>query len=227
VDELLSEKEQIEAIRSWWRENGRYVISGIVIGVGLLFGWRYWNNQQQGDQLAASDVYESLLAEVADTDVAAAEEVAQRLYGEFESTVYAVQGRLAMSRIYMDTGRDEDAAEALRRLLAGESDPQIALLARLRLAKILLYQDKPADALALLGTPGESALAARFHDVIDDAHSALGNVAEAGAAWSRALADEHAQHTVNTRYVRMKVDDLPDPAATRAAAELPQDGEGE
>jgi predicted negative regulator of RcsB-dependent stress response len=77
--EDLSEKEQIEVIRGWWRENGRYVVSGIVIGAGLLFGWNYWNNQQREAGLQASGVYESLLVDVADSDVSAAEVAAARL----------------------------------------------------------------------------------------------------------------------------------------------------
>ena len=38
MDDLLSEKEQLEQFRGWWSEYGAYVIGGIVIGAGLLFG---------------------------------------------------------------------------------------------------------------------------------------------------------------------------------------------
>jgi predicted negative regulator of RcsB-dependent stress response len=34
--EDLSEKEQLEIMRTWWQENGRYVIGGIVLGTALL-----------------------------------------------------------------------------------------------------------------------------------------------------------------------------------------------
>ena len=39
MDEFLSEKEQIEQIREWWRENGWYLIGGVAIGVLGLLGW--------------------------------------------------------------------------------------------------------------------------------------------------------------------------------------------
>ena len=39
VDEFLSEKEQIDEIRSWWRENGWYLIGGAVLGIAALLGW--------------------------------------------------------------------------------------------------------------------------------------------------------------------------------------------
>ena len=38
MDDLQSEKEQIEEMKAWWAEYGRYVIAGVVIAVGLLLG---------------------------------------------------------------------------------------------------------------------------------------------------------------------------------------------
>ena len=31
MDEFLSEKEQIDQIRGWWRENGWYLIGGVAL----------------------------------------------------------------------------------------------------------------------------------------------------------------------------------------------------
>lgn len=224
--EDLSEKEQIEAFRGWWSENGRYVISGIVIGAGLLFGWNYWNDQQREARLAASALYESLLAEVADTDVSAAEEAAQRLYSEFDSTVYALQARLAMSRLYMDVGRDEDAADALRELLAAKSDPEMALVARLRLAKILLYQDKPEEVVSLLDGYRDSAFASRYNETLGDAWVAQGRIEEATEAYTAALADNPNTPTVDRALIQMKLYDLPDVPPSEAMEADTLEGEG-
>ena len=38
MDDLTSEKEQIEQIRAWWAQYGGYVIGGIGLGVALLVG---------------------------------------------------------------------------------------------------------------------------------------------------------------------------------------------
>ena len=42
VDDYLSDREQEEALRSWWRDNWRWIIGGVVLGLALLGGWRYW-----------------------------------------------------------------------------------------------------------------------------------------------------------------------------------------
>jgi predicted negative regulator of RcsB-dependent stress response len=91
-------------------------------------------------------------------------------------------------------------------------------VARLRLARVLLYQDKPQEALDLLKMPDDTAFAARFNEAIGDANYALGNMAEAAAAYEAVLADTASQQTVNVQFVRMKLADLPDPADASTAA---------
>ncbi|PAR85254.1 YfgM family protein, partial [Vibrio cholerae] len=39
-----TEEQQVEAIKDWWKENGKAVIFGAVIGLGGLFGWRYYQD---------------------------------------------------------------------------------------------------------------------------------------------------------------------------------------
>ena len=46
VDHHLSEKEQIEQLKRWWNENGKSLVAGLVIGIGGLAGYRYWDNVQ-------------------------------------------------------------------------------------------------------------------------------------------------------------------------------------
>lgn len=222
--EDLSEKEQLEVIRSWWRENGRYVISGIVIGAGLLFGAKYWNDQQREAGIEASRVYESLLAEVADNDVSAAEVAAGRLDEEYDSTVYALQARLAMARLYMDVGRDEDAAEQLRQLLATGREPEVQMIGRLRLAKILLYQGEPDEVVPLLEGYRDTAFAARYSEALGDAYLAQGRVEDAAEAYTAALADNPNTPTVDRNLIQMKLYDLPEvPPSEAMEADVSRD----
>lgn len=223
MDELLSEKEQIEALRSWWRENGRFIISGLVVGVALLLGFNYWNKQKAENALQASAAYEALLNEVAKGDAEAAGEKAAALEESYGSTVYAAQARLAMAKLYMDKGRDEDAATELKALIeAGDATDarEAVMIGRLRLAKILLYQDKPQEAIDLLQGYGDTAFAGRYSEALGDAYVALGQAEDAREAYTLALADDPNAPTVNRTLVQMKINDLPK-ADAPAADELP------
>ena len=217
MDELLSEKEQIEAIRGWWRENGRYIVSGLVIGVGLLLGWNYWTGQKAESSLQASQVYESLVNEVAEGNTEAARTIAADLYENYGSTVYASQARLAMAKLFMDKGRDEDAANELKTLLQAGGDSEAAMVGRVRLARILLYQDKPQEAADLLQSYSDTAFAARYSETLGDAYAALGRSDDARDAYTLALADNPNAPTVNRTLVQMKINDLPRPEAGAAA----------
>jgi predicted negative regulator of RcsB-dependent stress response len=218
VDGLLTEKEQIEAIRGWWQENGRWIIAGVVLGAALLIGWNYWTSQQQQSAAEASTLYEALLTDVASNDVEAAEAKAAELFEAYDDTVYAGQARLAMARLYMTVGRDQDAADSLAALLVEEGDSELEMVGRLRLAKVLLYQEKPAEVVDLLQGYGESAFGARYAEALGDAHAQLGQIREAREAYSAALADNPQAPTVDRNLVQMKLNDLPAPAAAPAAA---------
>jgi predicted negative regulator of RcsB-dependent stress response len=47
----LSEKEQLEEMRAWWSENGRFVMGGVVLGVAIIFGWNQWRASIEATQL--------------------------------------------------------------------------------------------------------------------------------------------------------------------------------
>jgi predicted negative regulator of RcsB-dependent stress response len=229
VDELLSEKEQIEALRGWWRENGLYIVSGVVIGVGLLIGWNYWNSQNTQSALEASAAYESMVEEIAAGDAEAAAAIAADLYENYSSTAYAAQARLAMAKLYMDKGRDQDAANELRALVATNDESEAAMIGRLRLAKILLYQEKAQEAIDLLRGYQDTAFGSRYGETLGDAYVALGRADDAREAYTVALADNPNAPTVNRSLVQMKLNDLPegteDAAPGEAGSSIPASGE--
>lgn len=205
----LSEKEQLEALRAWWAENGNYVIAGVVVGVITIFGWNRWQSTMANAEIEASMLYEEVMSATGGSNLDAAAVAASQLYDEYGETAYAAQARLAMARLYMDTGRDQDAADTLADLIDTDPDREITLVARLRLAKILLYQDKAQEVVDLVAGQTDSAFAARFSEVLGDAYSVLGNYAEALAAYTAALNDNPAAPTVDPNLVQLKINDLP------------------
>jgi len=218
VDDL-SEKEQIERIRGWWNENGNYVIVGIVVGVGLLFGINYWRNQTLNTQLGASTQFEELANEVAENRLEPAQEIAAGIYAQYPDTIYAAQTRLAMARLYMDQGRDQEASDELRALLASGGDSEMQLVARLRLARIFLYQGKAEEVLTLLEGRVDNAFAPRYQEVLGDAYFEVGRYGEARDAYQAALSDPRANQLLDTALVNMKINDLPEAEGTAAAPE--------
>ncbi len=207
MDDLQSEKEQIEEMRAWWGEYGRYVIAGVVIAVGLLFGFNQYKSSKLDAEIAASVLFESLAEDVDSGDLDDAELVADELASNYANTSYAAQSKLAMARLYMDKNRDQDAVDVLLELLALRSNTELKHVGRLRLARVYLYQDKAQDVIDLLADQDSVAFAALYAEVRGDALAALGRIGEAADAYRTALAD--TSQTVDRRIVQMKLTDLP------------------
>src|SRR5690606_41345251 len=54
-----TDEEQIEALRAWWRENGRAIIAGVVIAIVALIGWQQWDAYKQRRAELASQDYQA------------------------------------------------------------------------------------------------------------------------------------------------------------------------
>ena len=219
MDDLTSEKEQIEQIRAWWAQYGGYVIGGIGLGVALLLGYNYWQNSKLEAQLEGSALYESLAGHVVTGSLDEAELVVAELSADYAGTAYAAQAQLALARLYMDKNRDQDAADALGALLAADADEAVKLVARARLARILLYQGKAQEVVELLEDQTSEAFAAVYQDILGDAYQELGRIEDAQAAYQSVLLDPMSQATVDQQLVQWKAGDLP--AASEPGAAEP------
>lgn len=185
--EYATEEEQIEAVRRWWRENGRAVITGVIIGVAALVAWRGWAWYTENRALAASAVYEQVLAEVNSGDTEALVEQAQRLRKRYGSTAYAALGAFAAARAEVDAGKLDAAADWLRWVMDNADEVNTQRLARARLARVMGEQGKTDAALDLLDAEVPSAYTALYAEIRGDLLSDKGEREAAAEAYRQAL----------------------------------------
>ena len=209
MDDLLSEKEQIEQMRTWWSEYGNYVVGGVALGAMILFGVNYVQTNQLEAQYTASGLYDDLTNLVVDGNVDEAELIVGTLATDYPESNYAAQSKLAMARLYMDKNRDQDAADVLNELLVDDVSDEFKQVGRVRLAKIFLYQDKALEVLTILEGQEGGAFSARTAEVLGDAYVALDRISDARAAYQRALAESGGGATVDQAFVQLKLLDLP------------------
>jgi predicted negative regulator of RcsB-dependent stress response len=214
VDDLISEKEQIEQLRSWWSEYGGYVIGGLGLGIALLAGLNYYTNSKLEAQLEASVLYESLTQQVVSGSLEAAEAVADELSMDYASTSYAAQAQFAMARLYMDKNRDQDAADALSAIIASDADEELKLVARARLARVLLYQNKAQEVVDMLEGQESEAFGPVYQELLGDAYYALGRVEDAQVAYQNVMLNPLSRDLVDQQLVQWKALDLPEVPAT-------------
>jgi predicted negative regulator of RcsB-dependent stress response len=179
LEDYLSEKEQWERVVAWVRENGLWIVAGVIVGALGIAGWQWWNAHVDQVNSEASAKYEDLIADLGKGDQAGALALVGDLERDYGSTPYLDQGKLALVRVYVDTSQLDKAAATLQSVIAHTKDKQLALVARLRLARVQIAQKKPDDALTSLDGVDAGAFLALFHEVRGDAEFAKGNKAAA------------------------------------------------
>ena len=209
MDEFLSEKEQIQYIRDWWRDNRMYIfIFGFVV-IGSVAGTNTWKASVLNEQIAASSLYESLAVEISENNLESGELIAEEIYSEYSESIYADQARLAMAYFYMSQSRDEDAADELRELIESSENNEMILIANMRLAKILLYQSKYQEVLDLLEGNLGHAFETKYSELIGDAYLGLEDYENAEFAYMNALKDTGSPQVIDAALLQMKINDLP------------------
>ena len=210
MDELLSEKEQIEVIREWWRENGWYLIGGVALGILGLVGWNRYNAYVDTQAEAAAALYVELRQAVSDDAAADARNILADLREDYSGSPYTDQAGLLMAVMRLDDGQVEGAVDELRFVMDTTSDAELALIARLRLARVVAQQESFEEALALLDVDAGT-FSGRYNEVRGDIHYALGDAESARTAYTAALTTLDS-NLVDRNLVQMKLDDLPPPA---------------
>jgi predicted negative regulator of RcsB-dependent stress response len=206
MDEYLTEKEQIELIRRWWRENGWFLIGGAAIVAIGYFGWYQYRAYQQRVAEDAAALYQELKQVVDDDDREQAEELLARLESDYSSSAYLDQARLliASDNLIRDTQRSIDELTAV---MEESRDDGMVTIARLRLARVLAYAEQYERALEVLDVSDPGEFAPRFSEIRGDIHAAMGDTEAAVDAYTDALLSS-GNGTIDTEYVQLKLNDL-------------------
>ena len=206
MDEYLSEREQIDRMRTWWRENAWYLLGGVTLGLVALFGYGRYQDTISARAEAASVLYRQLESAANDDNLAEAERLLATLQEEYSGSVYTDQGSLMLAKLVLVRDTDRAAAE-LRRVMDNSDDPDLAMIARLRLARVLAYREQYAEALALLPSEGAGSFSARISEIRGDIFLAQGNRDAARAAFAESLV-EQGSDLLDREFVQMKLSSL-------------------
>ena len=79
MDDYLSDKEQVERLRQWWRENGWFLIGGVALGGLAIFGYRQYFEYRAAQSEQAAAMYQAVKQEADAGNTADAETRCRRL----------------------------------------------------------------------------------------------------------------------------------------------------
>ncbi|HWK74081.1 MAG TPA: tetratricopeptide repeat protein [Povalibacter sp.] len=206
VDELLSDDEREEALLQWWRENWRWILAGIVVGIGMLVGWRYWQGYRVQRAEHAAQLYNEAQTALNGNDLGKAEAALKQLQTSFDSTAYTQQAQLLLAKAQVEAGEFAKAEPLLRSVADKSKDKELADIAQLRLARLLVQQGKHDEAVQLLQPLTTGGFGAQAHEIRGDALVAKGDAQGARAEYAAALAATDAQ--LDRALVELKLQDV-------------------
>ena len=175
--EHLSDEEQMENLKKWWREYGVVAITVVTLSVGGYFGSVFYKERQQSQAEEASVLYQQMM-EVAlvspgqtldDTQYKLVEGLASQLKDSFSSSQYARYAALLMAKIFVEKNDLDEAAEELKWAL-NDADEGLELVIKLRLARIEASRGNIDLALAMIDDTDAGTMASAYSEAQGDFH---------------------------------------------------------
>ncbi|HUT40857.1 MAG TPA: tetratricopeptide repeat protein [Gammaproteobacteria bacterium] len=201
----VTDEQQLETIKKWWQANGSSIITGVILGIAVLFGGKAWFAWRENIAQQASDIYTSMAGALEQGDRMATIERASMLISDYSGTPYAALAALAIARLRVEEGELEAAQTQLQWVVDNADADYTRLIARLRLARVMLALEDVDGAEAVLLAAGPAAdTEVMFVELKGDIYSARGHQEQAATAYSQALSiaapDYPGSHLLQLKY---------------------------
>ncbi|PWC18787.1 YfgM family protein [Brenneria corticis] len=204
MEVYTTENEQVDALRRFLAENGKALVVGVVLGVGALVGWRFWQNHQSDSAMAASVSYQQVSEQLAGgkaEGVTSAEKFAAE-----NKNNYGALASLELARHYADRKDFAKAEQQLAQAGSQTKDADLLAVVNLRLARIQLQEKKADEALKTLEAIKSDGWVALAAEVRGDALVSKGDNQAAREAYNKGLAANPPQAL--QALLRMKLNNL-------------------
>jgi predicted negative regulator of RcsB-dependent stress response len=186
--EVYDAHEQGEIVKKWLSENGSAIVMGLVIAFGGLFGFKQWQSWQVNNRQQASAEFEVLGELLSAGQLDAAMANFQILQDEYPKSPYTSMAALQFARARIEVNQADLAIGLYEYVMENGYPKAMTVVARERLARVLLDQGDAEQALAVLdGVENSTGFEARYAEVRGDIHYDQGRMEEARVAYLEAL----------------------------------------
>lgn len=212
VDEYLSEREQAEQLKTWLCENWIWLIAGVALTLGGYFGFRWWETREASRSIEAGERFSAMLDAIGAGKREEGLRIAAEVTGKYADTPYADQATLVLARLDVDSGNLASAGTRLAKVAQDSKDPDLRVVARLRLARVQLAEGRYDDALKSLDAVATPSVDPRVLELRGDVKLAQGDKEAALDNWRKAeaaaTADPASGAQVDTELLQLKIDEL-------------------
>ena len=201
MDVYVTEEQQIEAIKKWWKANGNSILIGIVVAIIAVLGWQGWRQHQRDSGESAAAVYGQMMdaAKLAqqdrldnktkerDAQLATINHLGQQLKDTYSGTEYGTFAAMLLAREAVLANKLDDAVSELTWANEHAKSEGVRLIANLRLARVLAAKEDYDAALKQLDSVKPGAQEDSYEEVRGDIYVQQGNVEKAREAYQQAM----------------------------------------
>lgn len=203
----LQEQEQLDALKAWWKDNSKWVITSLAIVVFAYAALTYWKHYQGKQAAEASTLYAEVLKQVASNDPKRINDSVSVLVEKYSSTAYAPRAQLLAVQSNLQVKDLARAKTQLEWVIAHASESGLQDTARLKLSSILLDEKNYAAAMKLLDATHAEAFVGLYADLKGDVLAAQGKTEEARAAYKLAF-EKMDSKSAYRNLIQLKLDGL-------------------
>lgn len=206
MDAYTTEDEQVEKIKKWWNENGKAITLGLILGLGGLFAYRYWEAARITEGQNASINYEHLLRVASNGASEEATAAADAIINGYPKSTYAKLSALVIAKLAVDVRNLEEAKTRLQWVIDNSTGGKIEPLAQARMAQVLLAQGE-IDQASVTMNKIDPLYADQFTELRGDIFLAQGEPEKARAMYSKII-DEVLQRGGSAGALQLKIDNI-------------------
>lgn len=200
----IEEEQEINQLKDWWKENGKTIIVAFILGVGGMFGWRYWQAHQAEQIAQASAQYDALIYSAQQDEQAKKANIEQFVQAN-SKTAYAVFALLDEAKKATEK-QDFAAAEAnLNQALTQSQDEVLTSIVALRLSAVQFQLGQLDNALTTLNQVKGESFNARKSILTGDIQVAKGDKVAAKNSFQQA---QQSGSQLEQQMAKMKLNNL-------------------
>lgn len=190
--EHLTEEEQLEAIKRWWDNNGKSLLTAILLGIAAYSGFEFWKTNQQTQAEAGSVIYEELLQAVGaenqtEEQKSTAKFLAQQLIESHGGSFYGISADLLLAKIAVQANDLDLALNHLNAALKQGPNDALQSVIHQRLAKVQAAKGDYAGAVSTLDKGQSQAVIGTYAETRGDVYLAQGDNDRARASYQLAI----------------------------------------
>jgi predicted negative regulator of RcsB-dependent stress response len=206
MDDDLSEKEQIEEIKSWVKSNWLSLVGGVGLGFVALFSWGWFQDYSFNNNLEASLTYENIATQFEDNNFTEGQSLLDELRASQPLSPYTDYAGLLYATYLLSDGLPQLAVDEITYVSNNTSDEYLKLVSLWRLARLNVELQNFDEALDLISNKDHQ-LSANFKELEADIYFFQGEAELARDTYLSVLSDPNI-NLVNLNTLMLKINNL-------------------